>query len=145
AGMTLKADDLKAFEVAFNQELRRCVDDEILQDVIHSDGELENEEFSLELAEVLRASGPWGQAFPEPIFDGDFKVVQQRVVAGKHLKLVLQPIGSGNTVDAIAFNHSDMAGDQLHAVFRLDVNEYMGRKTVQLMIEHIKQIPLPTE
>ncbi len=137
AGMTLKASDFKAFEAAFNQVLRCCVDDEILQDVIHSDGELEQDEFSLELAEALRAGGPWGQAFPEPVFDGDFDVVQQRIVGEKHLKLVLRPVGSGNTVDAIAFNHSDMAGDQLHAAFRLDVNEYMGRKTVQLMVEHI--------
>ncbi|VAW84737.1 Single-stranded-DNA-specific exonuclease RecJ [hydrothermal vent metagenome] len=137
AGMTLKAADFKAFEAAFNQALRCCVDDEILQDVIHSDGELESDEFSLELAEALRAGGPWGQAFPEPVFDGDFEVVQQRIVAEKHLKLVLQPMGSGNTVDAIAFNHSDVVGDQLHAVFRLDVNEYMGRRTVQLMIEYI--------
>jgi len=138
AGMTLKASDLKAFEVAFNEELRRCVDDEILQDVIHSDGELESDEFSLELAEALRAGGPWGQAFPEPIFDGAFDVVQQRIVGEKHLKLVLQPVGSRNTIDAIAFNHSEMTGDQLHAAYRLDVNEYLGRRTVQLMIEHIE-------
>lgn len=137
AGMTLKAVDFKTFEAAFNQVLRCCVDDEILQDVIHSDGELEQDEFSLELAETLRAGGPWGQAFPEPIFDGDFDVVQQRIVGEKHLKLVLQPVGSRNTIDAIAFNHIEMVGDQLHAAFRLDVNEYMGRRTVQLMIEHI--------
>ncbi|MBL1261635.1 MAG: single-stranded-DNA-specific exonuclease RecJ [Thiotrichaceae bacterium] len=137
AGMTLKASDFKAFEAAFNQALRCCVDDEILQDVIHSDGELEQDEFSLELAEALRAAGPWGQAFPEPVFDGDFEVVQQRIVGEKHLKLVLQPVGSGNTIDAIAFNHSEMVGDQLQAAFRLDVNEYMGRRTVQLMIEYI--------
>jgi len=137
AGMTLKVSNFKAFEAAFNQALRCCVDDEILQDVIHSDGELKQDEFSLQLAEALRAGGPWGQAFPEPVFDGVFKVVQQRIVGEKHLKLVLQPMGSGNTIDAIAFNYNDMVGDQLHAVFRLDVNEYMGRRTVQLMIEHI--------
>jgi len=137
AGLTLKASDFKAFETAFNQALRRCVDDEILQDVIYSDGELEQDEFSLELAEALRAGGPWGQGFPEPIFDGDFEVVQQRIVGEKHLKLVLQPVGCGNTIDAIAFNQSDRVGDRLCAAFRLDVNEYMGRRTVQLMIEYI--------
>jgi len=137
AGMTLKAVDLNAFDAAFNAELRRCVDDETLQDMIHSDGELDNSELSLEQAEVLRAAGPWGQAFPEPLFDGDFDVVQQRIVGEKHLKLVLRPVDSHNMIDAIAFNHSDMAGDRLHAAYRLDVNEYMGRRTVQLMIEHI--------
>ncbi len=137
AGMTLKAADFAAFEVAFNEELRRCVDSEILQDVIHSDGELSSEELTLALAEALRAAGPWGQAFPEPIFDGLFDVVQQRIVGEKHLKLVLQPIGSSVTIDAIAFNHSEMAGEQLQAAYRLDVNEYQGRRTVQLMIEHI--------
>jgi len=137
AGMTLKAADLKAFDAAFNQVLRSSVDDETLQDVIHSDGELDNSELSLEQAEALRAAGPWGQAFPEPVFDGDFEVVQQRIVGEKHLKLVLRPVDSHNTIDAIAFNHSDMAGDRLHAAYRLDVNEYMGRRTVQLMVEHI--------
>lgn len=137
AGMTLKAVDLAAFEVAFNEELRRCVDSEILLDVIHSDGEMESDELTLELAETLRAAGPWGQAFPEPIFDGLFNVVQQRIVGEKHLKLVLQPAGGSVTIDAIAFNYSNKVGEQLHAAYRLDVNEYQGRRTVQLMIEHI--------
>ncbi len=137
AGMTLKAGDLAAFEVAFNEELRRCVDSEILQDVIHSDGQLSSDELSLELAETLRAAGPWGQAFPEPIFDGLFNVVQQRIVGEKHLKLLLQPVGSSTTIDAIAFNYSEKVGEKLQAAYRLDVNEYQGRRTVQLMIEHI--------
>jgi len=139
AGMTLKLSDLEAFDAAFNQELRRCVDEETLQDVIYSDGELNHDEFSLELAEALRAAGPWGQAFAEPVFDGEFVVIQQRIVGEKHLKLVLQPVGSKNTIDAIAFNHSEMAGERLHAAYRLDVNEYMGRRTVQLMIEYIEE------
>ncbi|MCF6324233.1 MAG: single-stranded-DNA-specific exonuclease RecJ [Gammaproteobacteria bacterium] len=138
AGMTLKLSDLAAFEAAFNQVLRGCVDDEILLDVIYSDGELEHDEFSLELGEALRAGGPWGQTFPEPVFDGDFEVIQQRIVGEKHLKLVLQPVGSHHTIDAIAFNHGEMTGDRLHAAYRLDVNEYMGRRTVQLMIEYIE-------
>jgi len=137
AGMTLKSGDLTAFEVAFNEELRRCVDSELLQDVIHSDGELSHHELTLELAETLRGAGPWGQTFPEPVFDGVFNIVQQRIVGEKHLKLVLQPEGSSITIDAIAFNHSETVGDQLHAAYRLDVNDYQGRRTVQLMIEHI--------
>ncbi len=137
AGMTLRAADLAAFEVAFNEELRRGVNSELLQDVVHSDGELSSEELTLELAEALRAAGPWGQAFPEPVFDGLFDVVQQRIVGEKHLKLVLQPPGTSITIDAIAFNHSEIAGEQLQAAYRLDVNEYQGRRTVQLMIEHI--------
>jgi len=138
AGMTLKLSDFAAFEAAFNQVLRGCVDDEILLDVIYSDGELEHDEFSLELGEVLRAAGPWGQAFPEPLFDGDFDVIQQRIVGEKHLKLVLQPVGSHHTIDAIAFNHGEVTSERLHVAYRLDVNEYMGRRTVQLMIEYIE-------
>ncbi len=138
AGMTLKAVDLKVFEAAFNEALHGCVDDEILKDDIHSDGELKDSELTLELAEELRAAGPWGQAFPEPLFDGEFDVVQQRIVGEKHLKLLLQPKGSRSTIDAIAFNHGKLAGDQLHAAYRLDVNEYQGRRTAQLMVEYIE-------
>jgi len=149
AGLTLKATDLSAFEVAFNEELRRCVDSDLLQDVIHSDGELSSGEFTLELAEALRAGGPWGQTFAEPIFDGDFEIIQQRIVGEKHLKLVLQPVGTNLTIDAIAFNHVD----RVHTVstrtvstrtastrlaYRLDVNEYRGRQSLQLMVEYLE-------
>jgi len=138
AGLTLKSADLKAFETAFNEELRRCVDSEVLQDVVHSDGELGNDEFSLELAEALRAGGPWGQAFPEPLFDGCFDVVQQRIVGDSHLKLVLQPVDSNVSIDAIAFNHGEVAGERFQAAYRLDVNEYQGRRSVQLIVECIE-------
>ena len=138
AGMTIKAADLGTFEAVFNEALRHCVDKEILQDVIQSDGELNSDEFSLELAEAVRAAGPWGQAFPEPLFDGLFDVVQQRIVGKKHLKLVLQPVGSRNMIDAIAFNHGEVTSDRLHAAYRLDVNEYRGQRTLQLVIEYIE-------
>ncbi|MDE9571645.1 single-stranded-DNA-specific exonuclease RecJ, partial [Xenorhabdus bovienii] len=75
-----------------------------LEGVVWSDGELALGELSLEMAEILRDGGPWGQAFAEPIFDGKFKLLQQRIVGEKHLKVMLEPLNGGPMLDGIAFN-----------------------------------------
>jgi single-stranded-DNA-specific exonuclease len=96
--------------------------------------------------ELLRTAAPWGQHFPEPIFDGEFFIQQQRLVGEKHLKLVLSPEESGQTlIDAIAFNVDlnqwpDASRRRVRLAYRLDVNEYRGRKTVQLMVEYLEAI-----
>ncbi len=113
-----------------------------LQAVIESDGELSPHELQLALATELRFAGPWGQHFPEPTFDGRFAVVSQRLVGGKHLKLVLTPAGSDMLVDAIAFNIDlaiwpDPADEQVEIAYRLDVNEFRGQRSLQLMVEHL--------
>jgi single-stranded-DNA-specific exonuclease len=107
-----------------------------------SDGELSAQEAVLGLAETLRFLAPWGQGFPEPLFDGEFDIVQQRIVGEKHVKLLLQWAGSKSTVDAIAF-HADLeqwqgAGGRVRLAYRLDVNEYRERKTVQLIVEYME-------
>jgi single-stranded-DNA-specific exonuclease len=142
AGLSLARDDYAAFAVAFEQEVARHAADVNLQAVIESDGELAEGEYQLELAEELRFAGPWGQHFPEPIFDGRFQVVQQRLVGEKHLKLVVAPAGSETYIDAIAFNVDlelwpNPALQEVEMAYRLDVNEFRGRRSLQLMVEHL--------
>ena len=143
AGLTLHEDDLPAFRAAFEEELGRRLSDEDLQARILTDGELRPGEFRLDLAEQLRQAGPWGQGFPEPLFDGEFDVVTRRVVGERHLKMQLRT-PDGTAIDAIAFN---LVGDgkapdwqRIHAAYRLDVNEYLGTRRLQLLLEHVRPL-----
>ncbi len=145
AGLTLRAEAYEEFSAAFVAEVARHADDVHLQAVIESDGELAPDEFELALATELRFAGPWGQHFPEPMFDGSFSVVSQRLVGEKHLKLVLAPVGSKSLLDAIAFNVDldiwpapDV--EKVEIAYRLDVNEFRGQRSVQLMVEHLVAI-----
>ena len=142
AGLTLERRHLPAFRDAFAEEVRRWLNDEALQGKIWSDGELAATDLNLDLAERLRAGGPWGQGFPEPVFDGDFDVVAERVVGEKHLKLSLRPPSTNKTVDAIAFNAvpngEPLGCARIRAVYRLDVNDYQGARAVQMIIEYLE-------
>ena len=142
AGLSLERDAYDDFAAAFVAEVARHTEDVNLQAVIDSDGELLPDDFNLELASALRFAGPWGQHFPEPLFDGCFNIVQQRLVGEKHLKLVLAVPGTAELVDAIAFNVDlevwpNPAQDRVAAAYRLDVNEFRGRRSLQLVIEHL--------
>jgi single-stranded-DNA-specific exonuclease len=142
AGLTLPLEAYDAFATAFTEEVARHAQDVELQAVIASDGELSARDFQLELANELRYAGPWGQHFPEPVFDGRFALVSQRLVGEKHLKLVLSLPGSTQVLDAIAFNVDldtwpDQAIEQIDIAYRLDVNEFRGQRTVQLVVEHL--------
>ena len=142
AGLSLPRGNFAAFREAFDQTVRERVDPDDLQGVIHSDGELGEEELSLEVAEMLRNAGPWGQGFPEPLFDGEFEIVQRRIVGERHLKLVLRPVGARRVVDAIAFyfKPEDWPQEQacVRIAYRLDVNEYQGVRSVQLIVQHVE-------
>lgn len=143
AGLSLERTRLEDFQVAFDTEVRRHLASEDLNGVLYSDGELSPEELALNVAEELRAAGPWGQGFPEPLFDGRFRIVSGRVLQDKHLKLVLNPADSTHIIDAIAFNKavdfgSPQAGQSIRIAYRLDVNEWRGRRSAQLIIEHIE-------
>ncbi len=142
AGLSLLRPDLEAFDAAFNRELARLVSLEDLRGRIRSDGVLEASEFSLDLAQRIREGGPWGQGFPEPLFHGEFEVLSQRPVGGdRHLKLQLGHPGVERLLDAIAFNvEADLLESPLTrvlVVYRLDVNEYRGRRSLQLLIERL--------
>ncbi len=141
AGLTLHEADLEAFRTAFEDEVGRRLSDEDLEARIVTDGELQADEFRLDLAEQLRQAGPWGQGFPEPLFDGLFEVLEQRIVGERHLRMRLRP-PQGSPVDAIAF-HRVADGEvppwkHVRAVYRLDVNEYQGVRRLQLLLEHVQ-------
>ena len=141
AGLTLRRTDFDAFSAAFDAEVRRHLTETELQRVLLSDGDLSAGDLQLELAEALRSAGPWGQGFPEPMFDGIFEVVARRIVGDKHLKLVLRYPGDSRLFDAIAFNTTHEAvqpSARVHVAYRLDVNEYRGQRSLQLVVEHLE-------
>lgn len=145
AGLTIPKDLYHDFSAAFVAEVERHADEVELQAVVESDGELTTEDFSLDLASELRFAGPWGQHFPEPLFDGHFNIVHQRLVGEKHLKLVLSPLNSQQIIDAIAFNVDletwpDESVVQVEVAYRLDVNEFRGKRSVQLMVEYLQAL-----
>jgi single-stranded-DNA-specific exonuclease len=149
AGMTLHESNLEKFRGAFAHEIAARADVESLTGIIHSDGELSAAELSVETARILRAAGPWGQGFPEPVFDGNFTVTDARIVGGRHLKLQLRESSAASRaapLDAIAFGYlggamedpSLRAGIELGLAYRLEVNEWNGAQRVQLNCQHLK-------
>ncbi len=143
AGLTLRAEALAEFERAFDQEVRRHLSVADLVGVVQSDGPLEPRDFSLDLAAQLRAAGPWGQGFPEPTFDGRFRVQHLRVLKARHLKLALVPEAGQSPLPAIAFSQAEDAdfgvGDWVEAAYRLDLNEYRGEVELQLNVQCIQK------
>ncbi|WP_455294536.1 single-stranded-DNA-specific exonuclease RecJ [Vibrio parahaemolyticus] len=147
AGLTIKEQDFERFSRLFDEVVKKDLDEAALKGVILTDGELKPEEFSMHIAEQLRAGGPFGQAFPEPIFDGEFKVLHQKLVGEKHLKLMLEPLYKGHPtnvmIDGIAFNVDlrrwpDASVKTVRLAYKLDVNEFRGNQSLQLMIDHIE-------
>lgn len=141
AGLTLSRDLFHDFAQAFSKVVSQQLTEEQLHNKLLSDGELNQTDLTLEVAEVLREAGPWGQSFPEPLFDGAFQVLEQRLVGNKHLKMVLGR--AGLTLDAIAFNIDinqwpNHRCEHVHIAYRMDVNEFRGRRTVQLIVEHME-------
>ncbi|HDM8196007.1 TPA: single-stranded-DNA-specific exonuclease RecJ [Vibrio harveyi] len=147
AGLTIKEQDFERFSRLFDEVVKKELDEAALKGVVMSDGELKPEEFSMNVAEQLRSGGPFGQAFPEPIFDGEFKVLHQKMVGEKHLKLMLEPLFKGHPtnvmIDGIAFNVDlrrwpDASVKTVRLAYKLDVNEFRGNQSLQLMIDHIE-------
>lgn len=143
AGLTLKSGGFATFAKAYDDAVREQLKPEQLTGELWSDGELTPNELTLEIAQLLRNAGPWGQSFEEPLFDGYFKIIQQRIVGERHLKLVLETLCGTVMLDAIAFNvdlHTwpDATIQHARIVYKLDVNEYRGNFTLQLMVEQIE-------
>lgn len=142
AGLTVPKSAWAEFNAVLQTVAQDWVDEDQLARVLWSDGELTGNELSLESALALQTAGPFGQDFPAPTFDGEFRVLDQRWLKDVHLKLVLQPVQGGPSVDAIAFNVPKapwqwQQQQQVHLVYRLDVNEFRGQKNPQLMIEYV--------
>ena len=143
AGLTLERARLDEFARAFDAEVARWMGGRAGSDAIETDGELGVAEIALGTAEALRAGGPWGQAFPEPSFDGVFSVRSARVIGERHVKMWVEPESSGRCFDAVIFNHFEAGAVQVlpeglvQLVYRLDVNEYQGERRLQLLVDHL--------
>ncbi|ANR81165.1 single-stranded-DNA-specific exonuclease RecJ [Kosakonia sacchari] len=142
AGLTLEEHRFEEFRQRFGELVTEWLDPALLQGEIVSDGPLSAQEMTLEVAEMLREAGPWGQMFPEPMFDGEFRLLQQRLVGERHLKVMLEPVGGGPLLDGIAFNVDtscwpDNGVRQVNIAYKLDVNEFRGNRSVQLIIENL--------
>jgi single-stranded-DNA-specific exonuclease len=143
AGLTLERARLDEFARAFDEEVARCPAGAIAANAVETDGELAVTEIALATAEALRAGGPWGQAFPEPNFDGLFNVRSARVIADRHVKMWVEVPRSGRSFDAMAFNHLEDGAPfeppsgPLQLVYRLEVNEYQGERRLQLLVDHL--------
>lgn len=144
AGLSLPRENFPLFAQLFDEEVRKHLSEADLCGRIYSDGELKRHELTLTTAELLREAGPWGQGFPEPIFDGVFTLVQQRLLKEKHLKLTLAA-EDNHLIDAIAFNVDlkhwpNERCERVHVAYRLDINEWRHRRNVQLMVEHLQAV-----
>ncbi|MBS0580998.1 MAG: single-stranded-DNA-specific exonuclease RecJ [Proteobacteria bacterium] len=143
AGLTLERAQLDAFARAFDAEVARWLATAPPTDTVETDGELQPAEIALETAHALRAGGPWGQAFPEPSFDGVFSIRSARLIGARHLKMWVEVPGAGRAFDAIAFNHVEEGAEFVppaglaHLVYRLDINEYQGERRLQLLVDHL--------
>lgn len=140
AGLSLAVDDYPRFRRAFGEAVSRCGDPRQDDDTLWTDGHLAPDEMTLELAAQLAASGPWGQAFPEPLFENHLRLAGQRVIGERHLRLRLVHPGGEGACEAVAFDRAPLAaavGAMLRVVYRLDVNHWGGRRTLQLVVEHI--------
>ncbi|MEA5446172.1 single-stranded-DNA-specific exonuclease RecJ [Gammaproteobacteria bacterium AB-CW1] len=144
AGLSLRSDRLDSFRRLFKEAVEARAGAETLSGIIHSDGPLEVSELSLEVAELIRRHGPWGQGFPEPLFDGEFRVLEERVVGEHHLKLRLQHPDAATPIDAIAFNPppEQLGGlpEWIRIAYRLEVNEWQGLRRPQLLVVLIEPL-----
>ncbi|AOT07278.1 single-stranded-DNA-specific exonuclease RecJ [Pseudoalteromonas luteoviolacea] len=146
AGLSINESQFTAFKTAFEAEVETQLTEELKQSVLLTDGALPSECFNMDFANMLQAAGPWGQQFPEPIFSERFEMVQQRLVAEKHLKLVLKH-PTGKLVDAIAFNVDvrawpNMSAQYADVAYQLDVNEFRGKFSLQLIVREIQAASL---
>jgi single-stranded-DNA-specific exonuclease len=143
AGLTLEEKHLDAFAQAFDEEVTRWRDPRIPSNRVETDGELSSDEIALETAQAVREGGPWGQAFPEPCFDGVFAVKNARVIGEKHLKMWVTSGDGERSFDAIAFNfkgadeNPSLPDGDVRLVYRLDINEYKGERRLQLLVDHV--------
>ncbi|HIJ22471.1 MAG: single-stranded-DNA-specific exonuclease RecJ [Gammaproteobacteria bacterium] len=141
AGLSIREEDFQRFHDNYQQLVKMSVDSDLLEEVVRIDGGLSTEERTLTVAAELQQAGPWGQGFPEPLFQDSFILDSWRIVGERHLKMVLRDCQSGKSYDAIAFNQSEQSlferGGMVDLVYKLDVNRWQGRESLQLMVNAI--------
>lgn len=142
AGLSLEEARFEEFQQRFGELVTEWLDPALLQGEVVSDGPLAAAEMSMEVAQMLRDAGPWGQMFPEPLFDGRFRLLQQRLVGERHLKVMVEPVDGGPLLDGIAFNVDtsiwpDNSVREVQLAYKLDINEFRGNRSLQLIIDHL--------
>ncbi|EDE4755626.1 single-stranded-DNA-specific exonuclease RecJ [Salmonella enterica subsp. enterica serovar Infantis] len=142
AGLSLEEHKFEQFQQRFGELVTEWLDPALLQGEVISDGPLSAAEMSMEVAQLLRDAGPWGQMFPEPLFDGRFRLLQQRLVGERHLKVIVEPVGGGPLLDGIAFNIDttcwpDNGVREVELAYKLDINEFRGNRSLQIIIDDI--------
>jgi single-stranded-DNA-specific exonuclease len=145
AGLSLSEDKLPQFIDAITTIIHQQVDEAVFQEKLFTDGALKPDEFNLNSADQIRFATPWGQHFPAPVFDNQFEIVQKKILKNAHVKLVLCLLDNkkqtATTIDAIAFNVNleewPEQGALVHLLYRLDINEFRGVSSVQLMIDRL--------
>ena len=141
AGLTLIETNYQQFANIISDCLMKLYPDADFSGTILTDGSLSSDSMNLSVAKILREGGPWGAGFPEPLFSGDFQVVEQRTVGENHLKMRVRPAGGGDTINAIAFNQAGpVFRGNIQLAYRLDVNEYRGIESPQFIVEQIVNI-----
>ncbi|EPJ5577515.1 single-stranded-DNA-specific exonuclease RecJ [Citrobacter farmeri] len=142
AGLSLEEAKFDLFQQRFGELVTEWLDPSLLQGEVVSDGPLSAAEMTMEIAQLLRDAGPWGQMFPEPLFDGRFRLLQQRLVGERHLKVMVEPVGGGPLLDGIAFNVDtacwpDNGVREVELAYKLDINEFRGNRSLQIIIDNI--------
>lgn len=142
AGLSLEEAQFERFQQRFGELVTEWLDPALLQGEVVSDGPLSAAEMTMEVAQMLRDAGPWGQMFPEPLFDGHFRLLQQRLVGERHLKVMVEPVGGGPLLDGIVFNVDtscwpDNGVRDVQLAYKLDINEFRGNRSLQLIIDNI--------
>lgn len=142
AGLSLEESKFDQFQLALEQQVASTIDPQDLEATMQTDGQLDTDQFTMHTASILRDAGPWGQAFPEPSFEGDFELKSQRIVGENHLKVTVSPDGESSEIDGIYFNIDSQlwptTATKVRCVYRLDINEFRGRESVQLLVQYMQ-------
>jgi single-stranded-DNA-specific exonuclease len=142
AGLSLRANDFDRFAAAFDATARAHLDDERLQALVHTDGELDYRDHTLDLAKQLRYAGPWGQGFPPPVFEARFECASWKPMGSRHLRLQLRHTQGGAPLDAVMFNCYDGTPppDRMRVAYELSVNDWQGRESLRLLLTHMESV-----
>ncbi len=144
AGLSMSLKNLDQFQTAFENAINEVLDDSSLISVIDSEGSLETSQIHMDTATLIQRAGPWGQGFPEPVFDGDFEVIDQRILKDKHWKLRLKTTGNSQPLDGIAFNavteQTLVLPSKLRVAYKLGINDFRGQQNLQLMIVQMEPL-----
>jgi single-stranded-DNA-specific exonuclease len=145
AGLSIRPEVLVEFREALLNEVQKYLDVSQCEGEILTDGPLHLQELTIETAKLIQEAGPWGQSFPEPVFDNVFEIIDQRLVGKHHLKLTLIPEQGNETIDAIAFNVDvniwpNHRVKNVHMAYKLDINHYQGRSKLQLLVQALNTV-----